>query len=216
MRNYFPKSQLDGGSFTDFESFCFFILGKKYYDYDSMYFKGTPDIYQKIMSFLHSMEADGCFTIKKHAIEQFTAYFLLDNIDKNSLVNHFLKKNFFEQQNLGLKSENLTLDEAKFILKGRMGKVKLVPDTDEYYLCKVMLSYKVDKPEDWSVIFEKVKGSLSNNLAESEKEFNKKIMYKNKKSLSDTASRLNRKIRIAFQTDENFLSFTGKSIKRNY
>lgn len=105
-----------------------------------------------------------------------------------------------------LKDKTIEFDEALPAILVNGKPCALPPAKNEACLSRVMFGRRIGEFVDWSVIYNEMTGIDKDVIGDEN----------NKKSVRDTMSRLNKRVREIIGTDDELLSWGNKSIKRNY
>ncbi|GEM_PF-4565641 len=105
---------------------------------------------------------------------------------------------------------DLDYDDDNAIISHKKLKCQLVPSTKEHYLCRAMFSVQKHELISWDIVYKHLVGFREDdNIPFSE-------ISKHWRSIYDAMLRVNNKIKLTLNTDDNFLSRINRSIKRNF
>jgi len=111
---------------------------------------------------------------------------------------------------ISLKDKEIKYDDKEArILIGDI-TCQLPPYKNEHYLCEVMFKKKVNKPIDWSVVYEKMSGDYEKHYGKTPK------TREHWRTVYDTMIRINDRIKKDLYTTDNLFSWQELTIKRNF
>lgn len=105
---------------------------------------------------------------------------------------------------LSPKATSKFIDEDGVLVVGKH-RIKLPPFKNEHCLCRVMFSRKLGEPVSWDLINEEMSGK--------ELEIDSK---NRRRTVQDAMYAINDRIKKYANTDDDFLSWKGKCIRRNF
>lgn len=154
---------------------------------------GLPSDIEYLIWDTESILLDNAIYIHRKFRPVFEAYLRYMNGDK------------IETEIINLKDKKAEFDEVTSAIIINNKRCSLPTAKNEEYLARAMFSREVGESVDWSIIYKEMTGSdnVIGNI-------------KNKKTLTDTIDRLNKRIKNTLGIEDKLISCENKTMRRNY
>lgn len=125
---------------------------------------------------------------------------LVANLDSKTTIQKIEQ----EKPKIFLKDTTIIYNDNEAVLLIGSQKCQLPPYKNEHYFCRAMFEHMAREAIDWSIIYEKMTGTESQNKV------------KDKRKIYDAFEAINKRVKATADTDDDFFTFKENTITRNY